>query len=220
MQSQASLDRGWPFVVVCASGPSFTPDQQAQVIAARERGEVRVIVVNNQYQYVPNADALYAADALWWSVHDATINASRFAGERWTQGAVGGKRAIIGNRGEFIRVETVASIVGNYLPADPLVICQGGNSGFQALSLAVRFGARRIVLCGFDMRRLGAQKHNHPDHKAPLTNGNPVDWVKHFTRLASDLDAAGVDVVNCSDSAITAFRCVPLSVALSVQVTA
>jgi hypothetical protein len=35
------------------------------------------------------------------------------------------------------------------------VIGSGGNSGFQALNLALQFGARRVILVGFDLNLAG-----------------------------------------------------------------
>lgn len=203
------MNRGWERIICCASGPSFSPEQAAMVMAAQGHGW-RVIVVNNQYRTVPTADALYAADGPWWGVHIAEVRAT-FRGELWTQDSAASDK---------YGLRWVRSIPGNALPDDPMIIMQGGNGGYQALSLAARFGARRIVLCGYDMRREPHAKHNHPDHKPPLSNGNPDHWRKHFTTLARDLAEANIAVVNASLSALQCFPCEPLEDALGMAVTA
>lgn len=204
------MNRGWERIICCASGPSFTAEQAAMVMAAQGHGW-RVIVVNNQYRTVPTADALYAADGPYFDVHITELRAT-LRGELWTQD----EKATAKYGLHFVK-----SIPGNGLPPDPMIIMQGGNGGFQAIGLAARFGAREIVLCGYDMRReKEGPKHNHPDHKPPLSNGNPDHWRKHFTTLAADLAAAGVSVVNCSVSALQCFPCEPLEDALGMAVTA
>lgn len=89
------------------------------------------------------------------------------------------------------------------------LVGSGGNSGFQALNLAVQFGALRIALVGFDMTdRSGVHwygrnrwnRANNPDHS------NFRRWITAFDRAAPDLKNMGVEVVNCSPhSALTCF---------------
>jgi hypothetical protein len=73
----------------------------------------------------------------------------------------------------------------------------GGNSGFQALNLAVQLGARRILLAGFDF----GGKHWHEDHPAALRNPSQVQfdhWRGHFDGAADTLRQWGVAVANLS----------------------
>jgi hypothetical protein len=88
------------------------------------------------------------------------------------------------------------------------VIGGGGNSGFQALNLAVQFGARRIILIGFDMSDAGGvhwygrnnwQMANNPN------SSNFMRWTAAFDRAAPVLEQAGVEVVNAAPH--SALRC-------------
>jgi hypothetical protein len=92
---------------------------------------------------------------------------------------------------------------------DPLAIHYGGNSGYQAINLAFNWGARRIILLGFDMgKAVDGRSHYFGDHPAGLRRGgNFRNWIADFEQLAADLKAEGVEVVNCSRS--TALRCFP-----------
>lgn len=99
--------------------------------------------------------------------------------------------------------------VDQILTAPPGTIGWGGNSGFQALNLAVQWGAARVVLVGYDMT-LAHGTHWHGRHGAGLHN--PTDrsiarWRAVLDGAAEQLAALGIDVVNTSAiSALTRYR--------------
>lgn len=86
-----------------------------------------------------------------------------------------------------------------------MMIRTGGNSGYQALNLAVLLGASRIILLGYDMRG----SHWHGDHPKRLANPKESDfaaWRARFATTLPDLARAGVEVLNCSrDTALECF---------------
>lgn len=89
----------------------------------------------------------------------------------------------------------------------------GKNSGFQALNLAIQFGARRIALCGFDFHaRRGT--HHHGRHAPPLNNPNEAAfdaWLRHLEAQAGVLKERGVDVfVATPDSRLQSYPRRPL----------
>lgn len=76
----------------------------------------------------------------------------------------------------------------------------GQNSGFQALNMAVQFGASKILLVGFDCS-LKDGTHHHGRHPAPLTNPRQASvdkWRGHLEAQVPIFDALGIEVVNCS----------------------
>lgn len=85
----------------------------------------------------------------------------------------------------------------------------GGNSGFQALNLAVQWGAAKVVLIGFDMTDRGGV-HWYGRNHWPMAN-NPDQsnfrrWIAAFERAAPLLRRLGVEVVNASrNSALACF---------------
>lgn len=86
----------------------------------------------------------------------------------------------------------------------------GGNSGFQALNLAVQFGAKRILLIGYDMH-IGGGLHWYGPNKWQDAN-NPNEsifkrWIDAFHGAASPLKSMGIEVINCSMS--SAIQCFP-----------
>lgn len=196
-------------VVIAASGPSLTVEQAAIATQAQREGRCRVLVVNRTWSMIPAADALYFGDWAFWRQYGTAIRTG-FRGALWTQdkGTYRGDRvepwAVAAPR---FGISVIKSVPGSGLHPDPDTVYQLGNSGGAAIGLAVkRFEARDILLCGFDMQ-LGPQgeKHHHEDHPAPLSNGNPAHWVKHFDKLARDLKAAGVRCRNATIS--TALSC-------------
>lgn len=104
-------------------------------------------------------------------------------------------------------------IGGDEIVFEPGRIGSGGTGAFQALNLAVQWGARRIGLVGVDCRLdLGEHWHERsPAQRSPLSQSAVNRWIKAFDGAAPVLAAAGVDVVNHSGvSALTGFRKEPL----------
>jgi len=93
---------------------------------------------------------------------------------------------------------------------EPGVVGSGGNSGFQALNLAAQFGARRIVLIGFDMH--GANGLHWYGHNKGKNMRNPNDvsylrWRKAFAKNAGLLKRMNIEVINASlESALVCFE--------------
>lgn len=86
----------------------------------------------------------------------------------------------------------------------------GGNSGFQALNLAVLWGARRILLIGFDMTDAsGVHWYGRNNwHQANNPNeSNFKRWIAAFDAAAPVLAKLGVEIINCA--AYSAMNCFP-----------
>jgi len=196
---KATLHRGWERVVVCASGPSFSQEQAALLarrasvqrsdpLAPLPRGW-RVVVTNTSYQKVPTADVLYGGDRSWWEVYWSKVQAT-FLGECWTV-----NRWIAHNYGichiEHSDEPGLSPVFGR--------IHSGGNSGYAAIGLAYLFGAREILLVGFDYQDSYGLSHWHGDHPPQLNQDRPHEgWLAKIPALIDGLRAAGVRVVNCS----------------------
>ncbi|HCE6817724.1 hypothetical protein ACSBR8_21920 [Pseudomonas aeruginosa] len=127
-------------------------------------------------------------DAAWWQVHGDEA-ASAFVGERCAPLTFKGVKKV-----RFQQFQ---------------------NSGAGAASLAAFWGARRIILLGYDCQKTGGRAHWHGDHPAALGNAGSVDkWPSQFRQLAAHL--AGLEVINCSrETALEAFPRRPLEEVLS-----
>lgn len=182
--------------VCLGTGPSLTPDD---VEACRGHS---VIAVNNTYQLAPWAEALYACDAQWWGWHGG---APSFAGLKYAmeprQHATGGA-----SHAKFKGVTVLRNTGDDGLEFEPYGLRTGKNSGYQAINLAVHFGAKRIVLLGYDMGAQGGKDHYfgaHPSGQKPPYH----IFLKKFETIVEPLKQAGVEVINCSRA--TALKCFP-----------
>jgi hypothetical protein len=193
-----SLSRGWGSVVCIASGPSLSVAQLGLVGAAQQKGSVHTIVTNTTWAAYRQADILYACDQMWWKVYISEVRAG-FKGELWTR-----NRAAATQYG----LNHITSYGKPGLTDVPNAIHEGGNSGYQIMNLAYLFGARRIIMVGYDMKSMGKVTHHHGAHPSRLSNSHPFEkWVPRFKPLADGLRRAGVEVVNCTSS--TALECFP-----------
>ncbi len=203
--SYATVPRAWQgeTVVCIGSGPSLT---QADVDACR--GRTRVLVVNDGYRLAPWADALYACDHAWWRAHDGVPD---FAGAKYGLDLRSSKYGvqILRNTGE------------SGLETDPTCLRTGRNSGAQAIGLAVHYGAKRIMLLGYDMQRTGGQSHWFGEHPQGLRRPPLSEFLPFFDQLVPAAKSLGVEIVNCSrETAIKKIPRATLQSALEMAVAA
>ena len=72
----------------------------------------------------------------------------------------------------------------------------GGNSGCDAIHLAVQLGAERIGLVGFDMQRVNGKAHFYGDNKLPQIQViNYQGFLSGFRALAKELPVKS-EIVN------------------------
>lgn len=179
-------------VAIIASGQST---KKAGV--ERLKGRVKVIAIKQNVDLCPWADAVYGCDGAWWK-HRRGL--PEFGGLKmtWDQRLSGPY--------PDLRLVEVEKDCNELLLDEPGKVGAGGNSGFQALNLAVQFGARRILLVGFDLRgehwygRNNWPRANNPDES------NFERWRAAFIAAAKTLDGLGVEVINASPtSSLTCF---------------
>lgn len=143
---------------------------------------------------------LYACDAPWWDVWFPEV-ATGFAGELWTVSEVAREK---------YGLAWIFSQANDGLSQDPTTIHTGGNSGYQAISLAYLFGAARVLLLGFDFM-LGpkGERHHHAEHPKKLGRGCHTfhHWIKRMDGLAADLARTNCKVFNATRR--TALKCFP-----------
>lgn len=196
--------RRWPdSTVVCmASGPSML-----RADAEFCRGRARVITVNTTFRIAPWADVCYASDAGWIQAYRAELR-DEFDGEVWH-----GSPSGYGDLGSVIALDRRAAGV----IAEPGRIAGGMNSGAAALGLAYQFGARRIVMLGYDQQWCGKQARWHGMHPGVLRNNIPQfrRWAGWYQQAAQDFARLGIEVLNASrDTSLRCFRRVALEQAI------
>lgn len=187
----------WREVVCIASGPSLAAEDCEAVqrwrATSRERG---VIVTNNTFQMCPWADVLYGLDKGWWSKYLREVRRI-FAGERVSPHAIPG-----------VQQEKA------WLGREPT------NSGTAAIAQAAWWGARRVILLGYDCQHTGGRRHWHGDHPEGLRNADGVAlWPDEFAAILPRI--AGVEVINASrETALELFPRISLEKALDLPAPA
>ncbi|UCE65938.1 MAG: hypothetical protein JSU85_13955 [Candidatus Zixiibacteriota bacterium] len=99
------------------------------------------------------------------------------------------------------------------ISTDPGVLRWNYNSGACAINLAVLLGAGRIILLGFDMRKVEGRYNYHDEYSKPLKkNHDPYSrFLKSFPAIARDLKELGIECLNATPgSALTEFPIVEL----------
>lgn len=168
-----------------------------------------MLAVNDAYRLLPWAEVLYACDAAWWDVqyaHGPYIQSIQsFAGERWSSHDKARNQKLA--HAQRYRLRLVAGREAEGFSFDPSVIHYGGNSGYQALNLALLMGAKRVILVGFDMRMVNGQRHFFGKHPAKLRNvGNYQHFIAKFAKAARRLPK-GVEIINATPG--SALNCFP-----------
>lgn len=207
MQLERAEPRWSGRCVVAAPGPSLTPE-----IAEMCRGE-RVIAINDAYRLLPFAEVTYACDLKWWEIHRLNV----LSGERWTSHSIAPKNdktAIA----EAFGLHVIAGANNAGFSRDPGRIHYGSNSGFQAVNLALLFGADPVILVGFDMRDVGGRPHFFGEHPAPLKSSrNYGHWIAAFAKANEMLWHPRPRILNATPgSALTCFPMVDLAETLSM----
>lgn len=165
-------------VAILATGPSMS-----QAVADTVRGRCGVIAVQDAFKLAPWADLLYGCDPEWWSHHQAHT----FAGLKVT----------CVDRVPHPEVMCLRNTGTRGFDPDPGCIRTGSNSGYQALHVAAHTGARRILLCGYDMHG----SHFFGPHPKPLRNTTEslfAVFIRNFDAIAAALKARGIEVFNCT----------------------
>jgi hypothetical protein len=188
------LDWSSAGAAIVAPGPSA---KSADV--AKLKGKVPVFAVKQGVDLCPWADAVYGCDAAWWRFRRGLPTFSGLK-LRWSGNGCCDFSDVVG---VTIRDNALDRIIVD----EPGVIGSGRNSGFQALNIAVQFGARRILLIGFDMHGQHFYGRNNWAMCSNPDEWNFSKWRRAFAAGAADLKALGVEVVNLSmPSTLSCFR--------------
>lgn len=135
-------------------------------------------------------------DRLWWNEYGREVKTKA---ELWTTNREAAR---------IYRLNFINGEIGGGLAKRPNAIRLGGNSGYQAVALAVHFGAAQIVLLGYDMQNQGRQSHWHGNHQRL---GNPMAakfpaWIAHFEALKREVGKACRIVNATRETALRTFK--------------
>lgn len=207
---------------ILAGGESLTVERVAHASAAHAAGWIRCIAVNDAYLLAPFADVLYAADASWHANHAKGIEKLGLTAAEVRERYQGfpGQRCSVEDQLPQITDERIHVLRSRDFPirspstnvayVDGKLIA-GRNSGHQAMNVAIRAGAKRILLLGFDAQG----KHFHGGHGVPISDAFFRSMIQSFSFAEHALKDMGVEVLNCSpESAIESFPKVEIETVL------
>jgi hypothetical protein len=182
-------------VYIVAGGPSLTNFDWDWLTGKA------VVAVNESHLKVPKARMLWWSDWRYWQYRGYSLRCHR-APLKCT--IVDSHRRTYP---EWVTVWKNDGLLG--LSMLPGHVRHGNNSGYAAINAAVQLGARRIVLLGYDFYITPEREHWHSPHpwgdmrQRTLTE----KMLPHFGRLAADLGAVGVEVLNANrGSALHVFQ--------------
>lgn len=162
------------YAVCIATGPALTQAEIDLTHQAHRLGLVGVIAVNDAGlasrlpMAAPWADMLYAADRTWWDYYEGVpgFHGARYCAEDDSK------------KWGCVRVPTRSTWDG--FCYDPPTIELGGNSGFQALNVAIHCRPQAVILLGYNFGGSGRGHYfgNHPPQLA--RSHNYRSWLKHM----------------------------------------
>ena len=198
--------RGAPAVIVgTGPGAAIEPLEAA-------RGRAKVFAIKSTWRLAPWADALYGCDRSWWV---ANLGVPEFKGLKFSPSP-----AVCSVYKDVTKVRLKARaqiLTGEIGTIGCGLRSGGGHSGFQAINLAIQFGARRVLLVGFDMTlENGAHWSNDYRGVAQPDAARVESWRVALDACAGQFRDLGIDVVNCTmASALKAYPKMRLNEALS-----
>jgi hypothetical protein len=195
----------WPnsTVVVIGGGPSlrgfdFSPIHDQHVLGC-----------NQAFELGPWVDAVWFGDCRWYDWNKTALH--QFGGLKVTCCPKLAQNPVIGIKA----VQRSRKSTGIDPNRDK--ISWNRHTGGSALNLAVHFGARRILLLGYDMK-LGKDGSHwwHTKHKSqPRDNIYKTRFLPAYTTMATDLERLRVEVINAGpDSDMEVFPRMTLAEAL------
>jgi len=196
--------------VLFATGPGLTEEVVATVLKARHRKKLYLFGCNDAYKILPTLDVHYACDAGWWNIHYQDLHEYPLTHGMWTQEPKLSKN-------KYPKLRRIAGCSGNGLSVAQDLIHFGNNSGYQLINLALLFGIKRFILCGYDMSVHSGKRHFFGDHPPGLNkSGNYSGFVPMFDTIKSA--ALGIEILNTTPkSALKAFPKMDLEEALNLE---
>ena len=215
--------------VIIAGGPSLGDERRrmysydlTELAYARltQEPEPRIITVNDSWRLFPMADVFYFCDASWWHQQCASNRRTVDGLENFTRAANRGFWVTAGPQPpDHPRVHALNLTGQRGMEDNPRAMRHGSNSGYQAIHLAAHYGAKKIILLGFDMKPAAdGRTHWHAESRPAQFDQTVANFLSHFPSLAAPLVQRGIEVINATpDSALKVWPCKTLQEALALK---
>lgn len=163
----------------------------------------KIIGVNNAYKLGDWVDVCWFGDSRWFQWNREELKS--FNGIIVTC-----QRRLKNMEGHDVKSVQKGKQAG--IERKPTKICWNGSSGGSAINLAYHFGAKRIVLIGFDMKATNGKYNYHSDYPEKRTGVNPYKkFMIPFPIIKKEADKLKLEILNATpNSAIKSFKTVKL----------
>lgn len=188
---------------IIGGGPSAKETCQKWGDQIRQSGS-KIIVVNDAFLLMPDADVLYFGDKEWWPDNREEVK-RLFKGQIFTKTAKGGS----------LTTHLQFPVENDHCfdwSENPLIV-GGHDSGHQAINLAHHFGVSAIFLVGFDMKQRDGQNNWHNRHerfradKVVAPEKYDITFIPGYNNVAKECARHGIVVFNLNpDSALEVFH--------------
>lgn len=206
--------------VLVATGPSLTDEQLNLVKEQHDKGNIRVMTLNNVYERVPYTDVHLSCDAPWW---------------RWYYPRREDLRALACPKftwwpdlAEKFNLDYIFATEKPGLSRDPKIVHINHGSSPMCINLAMHYGFKRLLLLGHDMKFApdynpqkkdpgSTPRHYFGEYPGPLQHWPSVKvgrfepgvidgLIEAYDAMIPDLKDAGMEVINVTPgSALTSF---------------
>lgn len=168
--------------------------------------DISVLTINDAWQWAPWAWAMYGADYQWWEKNADKVR--EFAGRKFAIDEGAAHRHNL----EVLPCEDIQCPLPG-LSTNPKVLRHGYSGGFQGMQIARAFGAKKILLLGFDYGATG-QSHG----VAATISDTWSDFnlmIQSFKQAVPLLNGEGIRVINCTRAtSLNCFECMSVEDAL------
>ena len=159
-----------------------------------------IIVINKAMYYIPWAQVLYFSDYRFYLWNKDDIE--NFKGKVFT----------IATKAIHPNITILKSSGRHGIDLREGYIKDGGNSGFAALGLAHKLGAKRIILLGYDMSAASNGKtHFHDGYKIEQAKTIYKGFKEPFERIAEEYKKLNILIYNTNiNSELNCFPKLPI----------
>jgi hypothetical protein len=152
-----------------------------------------IIGINNAYRIGNWIDVLFFGDCNWFLAHNQSLN--KFQGLKVSCCPRFAKK---NKKYRGIKYLEKDSSRRHGISNNKSKVSWNANSGAAAISLAVHFGVKRIVLLGFDMRSQNKTSHWFGYHGLYPKKISYNRHLRGFPAIAKDAKRLGIEIINIS----------------------
>lgn len=186
------IDKIWKdeTVYIVGGGPSLKDFQWSKL------KDKKIIAINRAYEVLPWAEVLYWTDTRFYKWYKSDID--KFRGIKVTC------RACPTMTNDIIVLKPTNK---NKIDLRSSYIAHGNNSGYGAINLAVKLGAKKIYLLGYDMNSKPNQSHWHSGYSVNHVHSVYPKMIEQFYNIKNDVKHLNIHIFNANvKSKLECFR--------------